>query len=114
MNEVYLGAYTRGREGLPESMFDEHLHAQTPIEELDLTSASSRTAAGYGWQRYPTLAEVNAERIGHFSAVLHPRAAHLLPLGEFGLAHNGGIDPQDLVPAYLRGKVAEKPTQARP
>lgn len=113
MNEVYLGAYTSCENRIPEPMFAERLHAQSPIEELDLRAASNRVAAGYGWQRYPGLARINAELIGHFSDVLYPRAVHLLPLGDFGLRQNGGIEPQDLMPAYLRSKVAEKPAPAK-
>jgi len=44
--------------------------------------------------------------------VLHPRAFHLLPLGAAGLANGLAVAPQDIVPAYLRQKVAEKPAQA--
>ncbi len=109
MNEVYLGAYTRNAAGLPEPLFDERLHTQTVIEELDPAAAGARAAAGFGWERYPALAAVNEQLIGIRSSVLHPRASWLLPSGEAALAAGKHVRPQELVPAYLRSKVAAKP-----
>jgi tRNA threonylcarbamoyladenosine biosynthesis protein TsaB len=109
MNEVYLGAFSRGFGGLPVPLFDERLHTQTPIDELHEAGADARVAAGFGWQRYPALLAANEDRIGNMSEVLHPRASFLLPLG-IALVENGdAIAPQDIAPAYLRSKVAEKP-----
>ena len=109
MNEVYLGAFRRGADGLPVAMFDERLHTQTPIDELDEGDADRRIAAGFGWQRYPTLLAANEDRIGNTSAVLYPHARFLLPLGRAVLEAGGAIEPQDIAPAYLRSKVAERP-----
>ena len=109
MNEVYLGAFRRGQDGLPVAMFDECLHTQTPIEELDEAGADRRVAAGFGWQRYPALLAANEDRIGNTSDVLHPRARFLLPLGEAVIDGGGAVAPQDIAPAYLRSKVAERP-----
>ena len=112
MGEVYLGAWRRGDP--PEPLFEECLHAQTVIAELDEVHADTRVAAGFGWQRYPHLLAVNEDRIGQSSGVLYPRARFLLPPGEDALERGLAIDPQDLVPAYLRSKVAEKPGAGRP
>ena len=109
MNEVYLGAFRRGVDGLPEPLLPERLQGQTPIEELDESTAGSRVAAGFGWQRYPHLATANEDLIGNMSAVLYPTARYLLPLGKAGLESGRVVAPQDIVPAYLRHKVAEKP-----
>ena len=114
MGEVYLGAWRRGDRPLPEALLEERLQGQTPIAELDEVHADSRYAAGFGWQRYPHLLVVNEDRIGQRSDVLYPRARYLLPLGEQALAEGRAIDPRDLVPAYLRSKVAEKPRAAKP
>ena len=111
MSEVYLGVYAPGSDGLPQERFPERLQSQTRIEELDEAGASTRIAAGFGWQRYPLLAEANREVIGSFSAVHYPRARYLLALGAAGLRRGEGVEPQHLVPAYLRSKVAEKPGQ---
>jgi tRNA threonylcarbamoyladenosine biosynthesis protein TsaB len=109
MNEVYLGAFRRDQQGLPLALFDECLHTQTPIEELDETGADRRIAAGFGWQRYPALLAANEDRIGNTSDVLYPRARFLLPLGLAVLDSGGAVAPQDIAPAYLRSKVAERP-----
>lgn len=113
MNEVYLAAYRRGDANLPEPMFAERLHGQMPIAELEGADAHGRIAAGFGWQRYPALAAANESVFESRSATLHPRARFLLPLGAIALQNGASVDPQDINPAYLRHKVAEKPSQAR-
>ena len=112
MGEVYLGAWRRGAQ--PGALFEECLHAQTIIAELDEMHADTRVAAGFGWQRYPHLLAVNEDRIGQCSDVLYPRARHLLPLGDDALSKGLAVAPEDLVPAYLRSKVAEKPATGQP
>lgn len=114
MGEVYLGAYRRGDGGVPVPVLDERLQTQTPIDELGRSSAGGRVAAGYGWQRYPALLAANEDRIGNTSAVLYPRARFLLLPGRAALAEGRSLAPEDLVPAYLRSKVAEKPAPASP
>ena len=109
MNEVYLGAFGRGAANSPEPLIPERLQTQTLIEGLDESSAPDRTAAGYGWKRYPALAAANVGVIGSRSDVMHPRARFLLPLGRHAMEQGTAIRPQDLVPAYLRSKVAQKP-----
>ena len=113
MNEVYLGAFRRDQGGLPEPVFSERLHTQTPIEEIDEAGADQRVAAGFGWQRYPALLAANEDRIGNTSPVLYPRAKFLLPLGRAVVDSGGAIAPQDIAPAYLRSKVAERPAEGR-
>ncbi|MDJ0793458.1 MAG: tRNA (adenosine(37)-N6)-threonylcarbamoyltransferase complex dimerization subunit type 1 TsaB [Woeseiaceae bacterium] len=112
MNEVYLGVFRRGAGGILEERFPERLQSQTRIEELDEAGAETRVAAGFGWQRYPVLAEANQAIIGSFSAVEYPKARYLLALGAAALNRGGAVSPEHLVPAYLRSKVAEKPGQS--
>ena len=114
MNEVYLGAFRRGMDALPEAQFDERLHGQAPIDELDAAGADQRVAAGFGWQRYPALLAANEDLIANMSDVLYPRARYLLPLGECVARDDGWVVPQDVAPAYLRSKVAEKPAAGKP
>ena len=109
MNEVYLGAFRRAATGLPEPLFAERLQAQTRIDDLDDGAAPRRVTAGFGWQRYPDLAAVNEGLFSAQSNVIHPRARFLLALGEAAIADGAAIRPQDLVPAYLRSKVASTP-----
>ena len=108
MSEVYLGGYVRGEGGLPTPIFDERLHGYMPIAELDSESGVGCIAAGSGWQRYPELTSLNEQQFERFSDVLHPRARFLLPMGAAALRGGHSVDPEDLVPAYLRHKVAEK------
>ena len=114
MSEIYLGGYFRGDANLPEPMFDERLHGHMPIAELDTDNVRGRVAAGAGWRRYPELTALNEPCFESRSNVLYPRARFLLPLGAVGLQNGESIDPGDLVPAYLRHKVAEKPTPDGP
>lgn len=109
MSEVYLGAFRLGPAGVPEPLFDERLQSQTPIEELDEAAAGKRVAAGFGWQRYPLLAAANEHLVGNTLNFLYPRASYLLRLGELVFGDHTAIAPEDIVPAYLRSKVAEKP-----
>ncbi len=112
MNEVYLGGYRRGEDDLPEVLFAERLQGHMIIEELDAAEAAARVAAGAGWHRYPELTALNAELIGEIVEVDYPRARFLLGLGAESLARGASVDPGDVVPAYLRHKVAEKPPGA--
>jgi len=108
MSEVYLGIFGRGDNGLPDELIPERLHAQGPIAELRQRE-TIRAAAGFGWQRYPELLEANRAFLDEVIELPHPRARHLLALGAVGLDRGAAIAPQDVLPAYLRQKVAEKP-----
>lgn len=113
MNEVYLGIYRIDSNGLPRPVIDERLHGQGAI--LETASLSGRVvAAGIGWQRYPALLEANRDRLGVLSDVLYPRAEHVLTLGAAGFENDEAIVPEQLDPAYLRGKVATRPGDRTP
>jgi tRNA threonylcarbamoyladenosine biosynthesis protein TsaB len=110
MNEVYLGAYRRSDANLPVPIFAERLQGQLLIEEIATANTASRVAAGFGWQRYPELMSINKTSFRSCTEFLYPRAAYLLSLGALAIENGETIDPQDLVPAYLRHKVAERPS----
>jgi len=109
MNEVYLGIFRQAGDGLPTGVVPERLQGPAAIAELQADSGGPRIAAGFGWQRYPELLAANQECITDVAALLHPHAKHLLALGAAGLSSGHEIEPQEIVPAYLRQKVAEKP-----
>ena len=111
MNEVYLGIFERGDDGLPSPLMDECLHSQTPIQALEDCTAASRVAAGFGWERYPALLSANRPWLDDVSPVQHPRARHLLPLAAVAARLGRTIAPRDVAPAYLRHKVAEPPSK---
>jgi len=110
VSEVYLGAFRRDDSGLPEPMFAERLHGHLPIPEFDSEGASGRVAAGFGWQRYPELLSVNRDIFAMQVDILYPRARFLLPHAGVALQSGQSIDPAHVNPAYLRQKVAEKPS----
>lgn len=106
MDEVYLGLYSAGSEAVPELLGAERLHDQSVISELQLESGRF-TAAGFGWQRYPKLLEANRALLAAVSSCSHPNARYLLAAGARLAESGAAIDPQDVVPAYLRQTVAQ-------
>jgi len=110
MSEVYLGIFARGSDDLPVAVMPERLQVQGRIAELDNNVGGPRIAAGAGWQRYPELLKKNRTWFDTVSDRLCPRARHLLGLGSQSLDAGLSINPAELTPAYLRQKVAEKPT----
>ena len=109
MNEVYLGIYARDNKGCRKHLIAERIHAQAAIAELSHSTDGRRFAAGSGWSRYPALLEHNRDRIDQVVDILHPRARYLLKLGAEALEDGKSINPADVLPAYLRQKVAQKP-----
>ncbi len=103
MQEVYLGLYDRGPDGLPESLSDERLHAVGAIAELQ--GDGPCVAAGQGWLRYPEHMAANAALLGGPPTVLYPSARFLLSIS----SDYPMLAPKNIEPAYLRQKVAEKP-----
>jgi tRNA threonylcarbamoyladenosine biosynthesis protein TsaB len=112
MHEVYLGLFRRGADNLPVSMAAEYLQKQTPITLLADEPDVPRVAAGFGWQRYPDLFTANRHYFAGVVDVHHPKARYLLPMGEIDLAGGKAIEPGQVMPAYLREKVAEVPKLA--
>jgi tRNA threonylcarbamoyladenosine biosynthesis protein TsaB len=111
MNEVYLGLYAAGRGGLTGLVGAERIHDLAVISELELEPGRF-TAAGFGWQRYPALLQTNRALLAAVSRVSHPSARYLLAAGRALAEAGAGIEPQDVVPAYLRQTVAQ-PTPPR-
>jgi tRNA threonylcarbamoyladenosine biosynthesis protein TsaB len=108
MNEVYLQSYARGEGGLPRACGDTVLQPVARIESLQKTDA-----AGAGWHRYPELLHLNADRISKVLDVQFPRASFLLGPGA-ALFREGAITAAaDLVPDYVRAKVASSPGEAQ-
>ena len=104
MNEVYLGCFRKRKGGLPEAEHDEQIVLAGKLSFLNEGSS----AAGGGWERYPELKSINMSKINEFVAVECPRARFLLLLAERA---PDAIPAEQLAPAYLRSKVAEKPAQ---
>lgn len=112
MHEVYLGIYRLDDRNLPAERMPERLQGPTTIVEVQSRPTGPRIAAGCGWQRYPELLAANRKFFDDISDVLHPRATALLGLAVAAMNSGKTVKPQDIVPAYLRQKVAEKPRRA--
>ena len=112
MNEVYLGIYAGDDSGVAKPIIAERLQAQSAIAELGSSADGRRFAAGSGWSRYPALLEHNRDRIDEVADTLYPRARFLLTLGAKALEAGESILPADVLPAYLRQKVAQKPASS--
>jgi len=106
MRQVYCGCFERGDDGLPALLGEERIVACDSRLEL----SAPAVAAGAGWEHYPELLAGNRPVIDFLAGVLHPRARYLLPLGAARLERGLAVAPAQLVPAYLRSKVAEKPS----
>lgn len=112
MNEVYLGIYRSDGDRLPTAVSDELLQPIENIDGLSGIATSELIAAGKGWQIYPSLLELNRAEIKRVVNVHYPKAEYLLALGVRGCQDGAAIEPENLAPAYIRTKVAEKPRNA--
>ncbi len=110
MQEVYLGLYDVN-DGAVVDRVPERLQRCEAIAEL--ADTDNCIAAGYGWQRFPALLEANRTHLKVVSDVLYPHAACLLALGEKTFQRGDSITPGDVVPAYLRQKVAAENPQRK-
>jgi tRNA threonylcarbamoyladenosine biosynthesis protein TsaB len=107
MHEVYLGAYRRGEDGLPLAEGDAMLQPVTAAEGLPgIDAEECWHAAGDGWRQYPGLLAANKGRLAGVIDVSWPRARYLLAPGLRALRAGGAIDPDALVPEYVRERVA--------
>ena len=111
MGDVYLAEFLSDDEGNPVAVGDARLHKAT--EPLSLAADTQATAAGAGWQRYPDLLAKNRRRIARLADCPHPRARFVLRTGVTACNAGGAIAPDELVPAYIRLKVAETPRAKR-
>jgi tRNA threonylcarbamoyladenosine biosynthesis protein TsaB len=106
MNEVYLGCYVLGSRGLPELSGTESIVA---VGELPISDGSC-AAAGAAWARYPELAAANTRHISEQLSISVPRAAYLLPTARHSVEAGEMLAAELISPAYVRTKVAEKPS----
>ena len=106
MQEVYLGLY-EVHDGIVSAMAPERLQRCEIIAELG--DRDNFVAAGYGWQRFPALLEANRANLQGGAEVLYPHAVFLLKLGMAAFERGEAVAAEDVIPAYLRQKVAEIP-----
>ncbi|MEQ1437752.1 tRNA (adenosine(37)-N6)-threonylcarbamoyltransferase complex dimerization subunit type 1 TsaB [Fontimonas sp. SYSU GA230001] len=104
VNEVYVGHYACGRDGLPEAR-----GAERACDPGHAPAAEPGTwvGVGSGWDRYES--QLRTATGAALLAVEHgawPQAEHGLALGLPVLRAGRGIPASALVPAYLRDKIA--------
>ncbi|HEX3951175.1 MAG TPA: tRNA (adenosine(37)-N6)-threonylcarbamoyltransferase complex dimerization subunit type 1 TsaB [Steroidobacteraceae bacterium] len=103
MGEVYWGCFAadavRGviecgapRVGSPDS--------------VTLSPLGRHVGIGRGFSAYPKLAGIPGIELGSAESMALPNAREIARLGALRFAHGGGLDPKDLLPLYLRDKVA--------
>ena len=109
MNEAYLGIYRDDGDGIPTAVTDEVLQPIEKIDGLAAANAAELFAAGQAWKKYPALLELNRAAISEIVDVRYPKARYLLGLGTRAWQAGEAIAPENLAPAYIRTKVAEKP-----
>jgi tRNA threonylcarbamoyladenosine biosynthesis protein TsaB len=109
MNEVYLARFRRGKGGLPVADGETLLQPVGRIESLEGPGPAHVHAAGAGWKRYPQLLKLNADRVAGVAEVSLPRASFLLDSGAAALREGAVTEPAQLVPDYVRSRVASIP-----
>lgn len=106
MNEVYLERFTRDERGQPVS------EGEAVLQTIGCFSVPGPVrrwhGAGDGWNRYPDLLRLN-EWISELLPPEFPRARFLLDPGEAAFVAGKDVEPGQLVPAYVRSRVAAEP-----
>jgi tRNA threonylcarbamoyladenosine biosynthesis protein TsaB len=106
MNEVYLACFRRSEGGLPVAEGETTLQPIRRIERFAGGGAERVHVAGGGWQRHPQLLQLNEDCIADVLDIQFPRASFLLGAGTAAFRSDGSLPPDQLVPDYVRSKVA--------
>jgi tRNA threonylcarbamoyladenosine biosynthesis protein TsaB len=77
-----------------------------PPDSVVLNPPGRHVGIGRGFSAYPTLASIPGIELDSAHAQALPNAREIVQLGALRLGAGGGVDPADLVPLYLRDKVA--------
>jgi tRNA threonylcarbamoyladenosine biosynthesis protein TsaB len=104
MGEVYWGCFTvdAGRGWVAASS----PAAVGPPESVVLPSPSVHRGIGRGFAAHPQLAALPGLELSLEDSLALPNAREIARLGALRLSHGEGLDPVDLIPLYLRDKVA--------
>jgi len=105
MQQVYLEGFAYAGDTLPTVFLPVGLQAVGRIHGLP----QGCYAAGAGWDQYPGLWQANESQLAGRVDVNYPHARELVRLGALALQRGGAIPPEELVPAYVRQRVAQQP-----
>ena len=103
MGEVYWGCFENdAAQGVRAS----NAPAVSPPQQVVMPGAAQYLGVGRGFRAYPALAEVPRLRIIETLKAALPQAREMARLGALRFSRGGGVDPAQLIPLYLRDKVA--------
>lgn len=103
MNEVYFAAYARGQDGLPQPLGE----AQVCAPQALAPQPGLWLAAGSAWSSYETaLKEATGAQLLQVDAQALPHAEQALRLAAPALREGRTQSAAQLLPVYLRNKVA--------
>jgi tRNA threonylcarbamoyladenosine biosynthesis protein TsaB len=103
MGEVYWGCFAADA---VHGVIESSASRVGPPDSVALKPPGRYAGIGRGFSAYPTLADRLAVELGTAHAQALPNAREIARLGALRFAAGGGIDPADLMPLYLRDKVA--------
>jgi len=110
MGEVYWGCFTpdpaRGVRAISPA-------AVGPPHGVVLPGPESFRGIGRGFAAYPVLAALPGLRVNAADSEALPNAREFALLGALRLELGEGLDPADLIPLYLRDKVASTEAERR-
>jgi tRNA threonylcarbamoyladenosine biosynthesis protein TsaB len=102
MNEVYVAAYTAGADGLAQPLGAPRVCAPAEVAPAD----APLVAVGTGWRYEALRAAVGEAWLQSLDDAALPRAADALTLALPAFRDGGTISAAQLLPVYLRNKVA--------
>lgn len=103
MGEVYLEEFVKRDDGVPVSAAPVCLHPVT--EGIDAAAELAVALGGEGWHRHPELLQRSRRELDDVDVRL-PNARWLLDLGRAAAQGGAGVAPENLLPEYVRTKVA--------
>lgn len=104
MEEIYVGAYRKGPNGLAQAVVEDAL---LPPGSMQAPDSREWIGAGPGWSAYPLL----ADRVSRIIPGVFPDAAAVARLASVIFANGGGIPAETAAPVYLRDTVAWQKTR---
>jgi len=103
MGELYWGCFAADA---VRGVIESSASRVGPPDSVVLEPPGRYAGIGRGFSAYPTLADRLAIELGSAHAQSLPNAREIAQLGALRFAAGGGVDPAELMPLYLRDKVA--------
>lgn len=105
MGEAYVGLYRAGADGLVRLIGDEAVGPAKSVP-VPLKSGSPYVIVGTGWAAFREALEDRLGTPNYADATRYPRARAIAELALPRFQQGLGLDPEHLVPTYLRDKIA--------